>query len=288
MMKLSFITDEATQSLTEAIEFAKHNQFSGVELRSVENMPIDQIPAERLRTYRAELDAAELTVCCLASSFYKNSLQNVSDEIDKLHRLCDAADILGCKFIRGFSFFAPESGPHLTEEIIAAFIPAMDILKNRGKTLLLEADPSVNTTNHASLAALLCRLDSPVIAAIFDPGNDIYDPQGEVPYPDGFRAIRPWIRHVHIKDAVLDGHGHPQCVCVGTGMVNYPPLLKDLAAGGYQGWFSLETHYRKNSVISESLMRLPSGAAFSEGGLAATAESAAALRRLLKQVEETQ
>ena len=103
---------------------------------------------------------------------------------------------------------------------------------------------------------------------------------------DGYEAVRSWLRHVHIKDAKLDADGNPQCVCIGTGAVDYPRLLRALLRDGYQGWLSLETHYRKNAVISEALMRQPGGAAFSEGGLAATAESIDALRTLLAQAKE--
>lgn len=285
-MKLAFITDEATQDLGEAIAFAKTYGLTGVELRSVEDTPIDRISAGKLREYKRMLDEAGLTVCDLAGSFYKCLPNEASGELEKLIRLCDAADILDCDTIRGFAFFADEAGPRITDEIIAAFGPAIEILKARGKKLLLEADPSVNTTNHAALAALLERLDSEVIGAIYDPGNDVYDPLRETPYPDGYEAVKKWIRHVHIKDAVRNGQDEPYCVCIGTGWVDYPGLIRALHRDGYDGWMSLETHYRVGGEISEELMTRPGGAAFSQGGLGATAESAVALRRIVKEALE--
>ena len=283
-MKLAFITDEATQDLQEAIAFAKEHGMAGVELRSVEDTPIDRIPAEKLKTYKKWLDDANLQVCNLASSFFKCAPHEAPGELDKLRRLCDAADILECDTIRGFVFFADENGPQITDGIVAAFAPAIEILKARGKQLLLEADPSVNTTNHAALAAFLERLGSDVVGAIYDPGNDIYDPLREIPYPDGYEAVKKWVRHVHIKDAVRDEKDEPYCVCIGTGWVDYPGLVRALDRDGYSGWMSLETHYRVGAVISEELMTRPGGAAFSEGGLGATAESADALRKLVKGV----
>lgn len=282
-IKLSFITDEATQDLKEAIAFAKAHGFSGVELRSVEDTPIDRISAEKLTEYKHLLDDAGLTVCNLASSFYKCLPHEAEGELDKLRRLCDAADILDCGTIRGFAFFAGECGPEITDEIVQAFTPAIEILKARGKNLLLEADPSVNTTNHAALAALLEQIGSDVVGAIYDPGNDIYDMFREVPYPDGYEAVKKWVRHVHIKDAVRNELDEPYCVCIGTGWVDYPGLIRALNRDGYDSWMSLETHYRVGSEISEELMTRPGGAAFSEGGLGATAESAEALRRIVKE-----
>lgn len=283
-IKLSFITDEATQDLSEAIAFAKLHGMDGVELRSVEDTPIDRIPPERLQEYRKLLDEAGLRVCSLASSFFKCLPGEAEQELEKLLRLCDAADILNCGTIRGFAFFAEDNTPRITDQILSAFAPVIPILKSRGKRLLLEADPSVNTTNHAALASLLEKLDSDVIGAIYDPGNDIYDPLMEIPYPDGYEAVKKWVRHVHIKDAVRTPDGEPYCVRIGTGWVDYPGLIRALHRDGYDGWMSLETHYRIGGEISEELMTRPGGAAFSQGGLGATAESAEALRAIIKEV----
>ena len=281
-IRLAFITDEATQDLKEAIAFARAQGMAGVELRSIADTPIDRIDGGTLRQYKAWLDEAGLEVCNLASSFFKCVPDQAEAEYDKLVRLCDAADILGCDTIRGFVFFA-EGEPKLTEEMVALFAPAVEILKRRHKTLLLEADPSVNTTNHVALAAFLEKLNSDAVGAIYDPGNDVYDRYREIPYPDGYDAVKPYIRHVHIKDAIRNDRDEPECVCIGTGLVDYPGLLQALGRDGYEGWLSLETHYRVGTVISEELMARPGGAAFSEGGMGATAESAAALKKLMEE-----
>lgn len=280
-IKLAFITDEATQDLREAIAFAKEYGMDGVELRSIADTPIDKIDLKILKEYKRWLDDAGLQVCNLASSFFKCAPDQAEAEYGKLVRLCDAADILGCDTIRGFVFFADEQGPRITDEMAALFAPALEILKRRGKVLLLEADPSVNTTNHAAVAAFLERLNSDAAGAIYDPGNDIFDPGREIPYPDGYEAVKKWIRHIHIKDAVRNEREEPSCVCVGAGWVDYPGLIKALHRDGYAGWMSLETHYRIGAAISDALMARPGGADFSKGGMGATAESAAALRRLM-------
>lgn len=281
-MKLSFITDEVTQCFEDAVRFAMENGLAGLELRSVEDTPIDAVPAETLRAWRRRLDAADLSVCGLAGSFYKCSPEPdaIEAELQKLERLCDAADILGCETLRGFAFFAPPEGPLPAETLVPYFKRPVEILQRRGKTLLLEADPSVNTSNHAALARLLQAVGSPRVRAIFDPGNCLYDPLGESPFPDGYEAIRPWFAHVHIKDAVR-GAQDTRCVKVGDGQVNYPALLRRLAADGYDRWLSMETHYRLNTQLTEEQMRLPGGADFSAGGAAATAESVAALKEIL-------
>lgn len=277
-MKLSIITDEFTQDLDTAIAFAHAYQLQGLELRTLENRPLEDFSASEMRAIYHHTKEEGLEIANLASSFYKCRYEDRQDEIEKLKRLLEAADILNCSILRGFAFFAD---PSLSDaHFIEAFEPVIALLKDAGKTLLLEADPSVTTTNHGQLCRLLELLNSPQLGAIYDPGNDIYDPQGEIPYPDGWRMIQPYVKHVHIKDAVMTPGG-PECVRIGDGLVDYIGLCKALKVSGYAGYLSLETHYRKGQgVISEEAMRLPGGASFSDGGLSAAAESAEALKRL--------
>lgn len=283
--KLAFITDEATQDFQEAVELAKHCGMQGLELRSVYDAPIDRIAHGTLREWKRQLDGEGLQVCNLAASFYKCAYEGTvpEGELEKLSRLCDAADILGCETIRGFAFFAPEEGNVPPERLAPLFEQPGRILRERGKRLLLEADPSVNTTNHTAVAALLALLDKEAFGAIYDPGNDIYDPLGEKPFPEGYGAIRSRLFHVHIKDAVL-AEGSPLCVKPGTGLVDYKGLLEALFQDGYEGWLSLEPHYRKDSVLTEEQMRIPQGSDFSRGGREALAESAEALKGLVSTI----
>ncbi len=123
-----------------------------------------------------------------------------------------------------------------------------------------------------------------MVGAIYDPGNDIYDPAGETPNPDGYEAIRPYLSHILIKDAVKT-EGEPVCVKIGQGLVGYEALLPRLLKDGYDGYLSLETHYRVNQVLSEEQMRLPQGSSFSAGGMEATHESLLALRTLLEEAK---
>lgn len=289
MIKLAFITDEATQDIEEAIQFAKTYGLQGLELRSVEDKPIDEIVPSRWKEYHQLIEEAGLQVPNLAGSFFKCNpyhKDEVKANIQKLKRLCDAADIFECNYVRGFSFFAPKEGQLKPQELVPYFDEPLKILKERKKILLLESDPSVNTTNHAAIADLLSFLDSLCFGAIYDPGNDIYDPDREVPFPDGYEKVKRYIHHIHIKDAIYDENGKPQCVRIGDGLVGYPDLLRRLLQDKYNGWLSLETHYRKHVTLTEEQMRIPQGSAFSSGGMEAAVESTQALKKLLEEAKK--
>lgn len=285
MMKLSFITDEATQSFAEAADFARRTGLSGLELRSMEDRPVDLIPPETLREWRRVLDGEGLRVPCLSGSFYKCPIHGRDRELEKLRRLMEAAHILGAGLIRGFAFFTPETGPLPPRALAKYFEAPAALLRGSGLRMVLEAEPSVNTADHAALAALLGELDPEVFGAVYDPGNDLFTSGGETPWPDGLRAVRPYLWHVHVKDAVVGPGGQVRCVAPGQGLVRWPDILRDLESQGYDGWLSLEPHYRKGAVLTEEQMRLPSGSDFTRGGLEAARESAAALKAILEEIQ---
>ena len=81
--------------------------------------------------------------------------------------------------------------------------------------------------------------------------------------------MKPFMIHMHIKDAVKDSaaEGGARCVPVGDGgYIDYPAQFQALMDMGYQGACSLETHWRPQAALDEDLLNRPGGAAFSAGG----------------------
>lgn len=282
-MKLGVITDEVTQDLIKAVEFACRHSLDGIELRSIDNMNIDEIPIYKLKEMNKVIKGSGLEVCNISSSFFKCSLDSKSEyveNIEKLKKLGERAHILDCSSIRGFAFFQNGSFEERFEDIVENFKEAIGILENEKIKLLLEADPSVFTTNCEKLARLLNRLNNKYIRAIYDPGNDVYDPDFEKPFPEGFNYIRDYIEHVHVKDAVLI-NGKPKSVKVGTGWIPYKDIFESLQNKGYDGYVVLETHYRPNSEIPEELLKRPKGTLFSLNGDIASEESIIELKKII-------
>ncbi len=282
MFQLAVISDEVSQDLDTVIEFAQRFRLTGIEVRSLwDKGPFDFSPAdvEKIRRKTAE---AGLAVPCIGSPFFKCDIGDeaaAAAHLEGLKRCIDAALALGAPLIRGFSFWKKGNLP--LAAVAERFAPVVPLLESAGLTLVLEPDPAVNTPNGRTLAQLLGLIGSPRVAALWDPGNIIFDDAGERPYPDGYEAVKPYLRHMHLKDARrVDGAA--QAVAVGTGEVDMAGQFARLLADGYSGWVSLETHYRLARTISEESMRLPSGSGFSEGGYAASADCLAHFYRLLE------
>ena len=283
MFHLAVITDEISQDLDQVLAFAKQYQLEGIELRSLwEKGPFELTEAD-IRQIRQETAEAGLSVCGVASPFFKCSLTDssvIEAHLEGLRRCCEYAHMLGAPLVRGFSFW--KEGDTDYRRIGEQVQRAVKILEEMDMQLVLEPDPSVHTPNGQSLARLLREIDSDRVKALWDPGNIIFDDAGEIPYPDGYEAIRPWLAHLHLKDARREG-GKVTAVPPGTGEVDLEGQFRRLAADGYTGWVSLEPHYRLSRELDENTLRLPGGYAISDGGYEAGVDMITRFYRLLEQ-----
>jgi sugar phosphate isomerase/epimerase len=227
-----------------------------------------------------------LKVCAISSPFFKCSMdkpEEIREHLNGLRRCIALADGLGADLIRGFTFWAKPDTAFDPRAIAARFEEAVKILENTGKILVLEADPKVQATNARTLVQVVEAVNSPLVRALWDPGNDIWAPLGEVPYPDGYAAVKSVMAHVHLKDGARK-NGKTEGRPVTRGDVDLEGQFLALIADGYSGYVSLETHYRPAHTISEELLAMPKGAAFSYSGYEATEESLGLWKALLKRI----
>jgi sugar phosphate isomerase/epimerase len=134
----------------------------------------------------------------------------------------------------------------------------------------------------AELAALLAELKSPVFAAVWDPGNSLLGGSDSDPVANGYPAIAPYIGHVHIKDPYQYADGSRVYVAVGSGLLGIERQIRLLAADGYRGYVSLETHWRPDRVMSQAELDFPGGETFSASGYAATKADLERLRHMVE------
>jgi len=280
MFKLSLITDEVSQNLREAADFALRNGISGLELRSINGRGPFAWTQEDIGEVDRVLRETGLVVSCLALPFFKCSMdkdEEVAEHIEGLKSAMKLAERWNVKLLRGFTFWK-DSGSW--EGALEKYRAILQLLEGTEYTLVLETEPSVYTANASLLAKFLKELDSPRVKALWDPGNLPFDEDGEQPYPDGYALLRGQIAHMHLKDAVGCGDD-AKAVCLGTGLVDFPGQIKALREDGYDGFMSLETHYRLEVQLTEEQLKLPGGAAFSQGGMAASQECMDALKKWL-------
>jgi sugar phosphate isomerase/epimerase len=232
------------------------------------------------------VEDAELAVCGIATPVFKCALgdrEAIREHYEMLKRCLDLCGELGAPLARIFTFWKP-GGPGapasagIERPWIEAVSPIADriaaaaqIAEDFSAELVIENEPSVYGSTCARVAELLRRIEHPLLSAVWDPGNALYDPDGEPPYPDGYEIVKPHLRHVHVKDARRDPRsGQTTAVALGDGEVPYRDIFRRLLDDRYEHFVSLETHYRIAGALTEETARLPGGADFSAGGFEAS------------------
>ena len=278
---------------TVALPAAREMGFTHVELNMVGELGVHELGPADVAELRRMIEAAGLQVVALDPPAFKaieldevpaaevTRHAAVVEHLEQIRRSCQVARELGAGIVRVFSFrrsyMAGSGNPSprearggtipddLLPKIVAGLRAAVAIAEEYRVTLGLENVRSCWGNSGHNAARILQAVDHPRLRAIWDPGNDFVS--GGSPYPDGYRAVLPYLAHVHVKDGVVvdDATGLTRWACIGTGAVDYAGQMTALRADGYRGVISVETHWRKPE----------------DTGLESTRETLAGLRRFL-------
>ena len=281
-MKRSIITDEVSQNPDEVIAFAKAFELDGLELRTICNQGLLEMEESLIQALKARFQEACLPICCFSLPLFKCDIEDrvtQQAQIAAFPRLLRYAQMLQTRIMRGFCFWRCDHPHARLREVYRQIAP---MAQDAGVTIVLESDPSVNGHTAVELGALIDCIDHPAVQALFDGGNYPFSPDAQTPLAS-YAVLRERIRHVHVKDALRE-NGSARAVCIGTGEGQVRETLAALRKDGYDGWLSLETHYRLNAVLDDAALRLPGGAAFSSGAAAASAQSMRALISILEEI----
>jgi len=269
VFKLSVITDEVSQDLEVVARFAQRFNLNGLEIRSLWDKKPQELLGE-LGKIKKILSDHGLEISAIASPFFKadiDSEKEYQEHLEILRNCGELAKSLGTNIVRGFTFWRKGSLDGYLERIVEKFQKPLEIIEAEGIILGIENEPSTFVGNGRELALFLDRLGSRNVKALWDPGNDTFDPSGEIPYPDGYGHVRGRIVHVHVKDGVRHGaEGKYEGAAVGEGDVDFPGQLRALWEDGYRGYLSLETHWRPKKRLTEKQVTRPGGAEFSRFG----------------------
>ncbi|MBS4219151.1 sugar phosphate isomerase/epimerase [Bacillus sp. FJAT-49711] len=250
--RLGVLTDEVSQDITEALDWAESNGLRHVEIRMVDGKNIVDFTDQELELLLFEVEKRGLFVSAIASPIFKCALdpsravasgdtfgqqeESVERHFLKLERVIEICKKLNANKIRIFSFWREEDPFAYEEEIIGYLKKAASTAAKHDILLLLENENSCNGGYASEVAHIVRHVDSPNLKVLWDPGNEVYG--GRPAFPEGYEKVRGFIGHVHLKDAFAN-----KCVPIGEGMVPFSHQLQALKNDGYEGLFTIETHY---------------------------------------------
>ncbi len=288
MFKKAVISDEISQDIDKAVEMAAMFKLEGIEIRSVFGKDIHELnEAERNKIFTT-IRAENMVIPCLATPIFKCQIdddEQFKKNIDILKKSIKIAQEWNVNMIRGFTFWKKENFEEVLPKIIEKISTVIPLLQENNILMVIESDPHTNTNSTQKLKMLLDQLNSKWIKALWDPANNIYVEDAERPYPESYETIKEYIGHIHVKDAIRNSQGNVDSCCIETGEVNWTKIIRRLITDNYNGFLSLETHYRLNKTIPQHLLDRPKGYAFSCFGEEASIECLKSWNRIMNNIE---
>ena len=237
-IKLSAFADEYAAPFAEQIEGMRRFGIDYIELRGVGEKNVSGLSLDEGKELKKQLDESGLRISAIGSPLGKIKLDgDIDDHVETAKRVYEYANILGAKFVRMFSFYAP-AGKNILDmkdEAFAAVGRLLQAAREYGVILCHENEAKIYGDIPERCRELLDFF--PDLACVYDMGNFVLE--GVDPYPDSYRLLKDRIAYFHIKDALAAGAIVPP----GCGEAKIGEILsehKEYADGDF--FVSLEPH----------------------------------------------
>lgn len=253
---ITFISDEYSASLDAAIAQALTQNLTHLELRSVNQINLMDLPLSDIEAIANQIHRHGLQVANFASPLLKwlppgkiafNQSVNwhgYTPDLTSLeatfHKAFTIADILQTPYIRIFSYlkYVDFQASDLNQDVTQL----LQLAEHYDKILLLENEPVCNIDTLLKQSTLLTHWNHHRLQALIDIGN-LYQLglQSITHLEESLHLLAPYIQYIHVKDFCLE---QQKFVPIGAGSINYPHYFNVLneVLQGRQITYSVETH----------------------------------------------
>lgn len=220
-VKIYAFADEASPSINEQIVAMKKNGLDGLEIRNVDGENVATISLEKAKEVKAKMDAAGLKVWSIGSPIGKIMIDtgDWAEEQERFKHTLKIAEILGAENIRMFSFYGADEKPkEYRDEVIARLKWYVETAKGTGIQLCHENEKGI----YGDIASRCLDIFKtvPELKCVFDPANFVQCGQDTL---EAWEMLKPYVKYLHIKDALPDGNVVP----AGKGIGNVKKILDD-------------------------------------------------------------
>ena len=227
-IKIYAFADEASQDIDGQIVAIKRNGLSGVEIRGVDKENISDITLQKAKEVKEKFDNAGFIVWSIGSPIGKIDIEkdDFKAHLEKLKHTLEIANILNAENIRLFSFYIPngKKPEDYRNEVIERLGTMAELSVKSGIAPCHENEKGIYGDNAQRCLEIYEKL--PLVQGVFDPANFV---QCGVDTAVAWKMLNPYIKYLHIKDALADGSVVP----AGEGIGNVKNILKDyIALGG--------------------------------------------------------
>jgi len=256
---IAAITDEFSQDIETATRAMATIGMKGAELRMVFGKNVIDLTDAELDRAGEIVAGSGLRIISIASPLLKCLLPDSPPVDSRFHqdvfaarhtfedqprlagRAFQIAERTGANIIRVFSYWRTIQPEACFERIARALEGLARQAAPHELIIGLENEHACNIATGEETARLLEAVNHPNLKVVWDPGNAYVS--GETPYPDGYRRLPPErIVHVHAKDCRMEDN-RAVWGPLGECDIDWKGQIQSLAADGYKGWISLETHW---------------------------------------------
>ena len=235
---MSFSTPD--QSLEQMLETARRYGYDGIEPRldSDHRHGIETVADTQTRaSIRAQCEAAGIEIACIATSCSFADPAHEDSRTELAHACIDLAGDLGCQRLRVFGglFDAGIQRSEAIDTVNKGLRALSQHAAERRVELCMETHDAWTDPQH--VATVMQRVDHPNIAVNWDAVHPVRS-SGST-FEKSFALLKPWIRHVHVHDALKEGDTF-QFMALGQGDFDHREVLRLLQADGYDGYLSGE------------------------------------------------
>jgi sugar phosphate isomerase/epimerase len=260
MREASVFTDEISQDFADAVRTAAAAGLHYVDVRRAWGVFSHELPRTKWKEMAAILDENGLRTGAIQSNFGKCPLEGegYEEHMRFLPVLVEQAHFFGTRVIRTFPFWQTDRSragayphrmrpnlPAMLPTIVRQFRPAARLAEQEGIVLALEPEHSTFSGSPAEVRAIIDALESPAVKVAWDVSNGWPD---EPIFPDTYERFRGLVANVHVKERAFApgdpaGEGRRLPVLLGTGVLPWPEVIERLEADGYEGVYTIETHF---------------------------------------------
>ena len=281
---LGVVSSEIHEDPAVAFAVAHELGMGYVDIGTLWGKPVSALSTEELRRVRQLAERYGLQAVMVGPTPFKGAIvaglsashldafPPFRRDLEELEASLKAAKYLEARFARVFSFRWPHmqglgypsprhpSGGEIPPDVLAVVAAglrrAAELADRYGVDLALENVRSCYGNSGRNTRLIVDAVGHERLKVAWDPAN-AYVSGEERAYPEGYEAVRPYVRHVHVKDArVVDAaQGLTAWECVGRGAVDYVGQFRALAVDGYGGVLCLETHWAPSGLTPEAATR---------------------------------
>jgi sugar phosphate isomerase/epimerase len=242
-LALGIVTDEIAPDIETALRYGKEWGIALYELRCVGAGRVPFIDDDQIALIDAAVKDGSAKITALSPGIFKHALSDAAaiehELTDVLPRTIAMAERFNAHLIIAFGFKRlPQDDDTLRRSAIGYFRRAAEIAAQHDIVIAIENEPGFWCDTGANTASILKEINSGNLRANWDPANALGT--DEVPYPTGYKALKPYIVNVHVKDTIEGTL--LRCVPVGQGKIAWKEQVRALLEDNIVSHLTIETH----------------------------------------------